>query len=198
MRPVDFSKLVNRLRENSVGKEDVAIWGGRCAADEVETFLVSNHWAAMPYRIWEWTDRIVFVRDEPPDHVFFLERGRLFGPGGDLAVWRDGDTFRWRYVGLHGVPVFEEWNQQGRAKNFWDQEPEARYHRYRETALLWGRWDGQRRRDTRVAGADLRYPAWGERVCLDYNVFSREGRVEFVQFIGLRAWGVSEGGQRLD
>jgi hypothetical protein len=117
-----------------------------------------------------------------------LERGRLFGKGGDLDLRRDGDTFRWRFVGAPNVRPPEGY--AAKENDFWEQHPHAKFHCYVETTLLWGKREGDRWHDDRVAAAELDYPAPddAERVQVKYQVYSRSGRVEFVWLIGVDEW----------
>ena len=187
--PVNFAELMQRVTAPKVGKEKLSIWGGECA--EAKLLSLVQHWtkeAEMPYRIWEYSDNINFEKNTVPDDVLWLERGRLFGSGGDLNLRRDGGRFLWYFVGKVGItpPTI------GSPCNFWEVEPEAAFHQNGETALLWG----ERREgtdlwfDDRAAKANLIYPAEADwsRVQVYYWTFSRAGRVEFVWFYGLEAY----------
>jgi len=165
-----------------------------CPEDALTDFLAGWRWKKMemPYRIWESTDRIDFERVEKEasvPNVALLERGRLFGEGGDLDLRRDSDTFRWRFVGASEVCPPEGYDAD--ENNFWKRYPDAAFHCYKEKALLWGKRRGERWHDDRVAAAKkLDYPAPddAERVRVEYNVYSRAGRVEFVWLTGLSEW----------
>jgi hypothetical protein len=184
----EFDKLVSKVNKPQVGKESLAIWGGTCAKDALADFLTGWDLKRMPYRIWESTDRIKFKKEMPVPNVALLERGRLFGKGGDLDLRRDGDTFRWRFVGDRGVCPPAGYDAE--ENNFWKQHPEATFHRYTETALLWGERRDDRWHDDRVAAAELDYPEMdgAERVQVKYKVYSRAGHVEFVWLTGLQEW----------
>lgn len=190
-RAMNFGELAQEVRDpvRRWGREKLAIWGGWCTEADVLTLLKQwpEHDTAMPYRIWEYASEIVFEERTLPAEVRWLERGRLFGSGGDLALRRDGDRFRWRFVGPDGACSPDGFD----AKDFWRTEPEARFHENKETALLWG----ERKEDfdlwfeDRTARAKLKYP-WDRagRVQVKYQTFSRAGRVEFVWLLGLEAY----------
>jgi hypothetical protein len=181
-RPIDFDKLVNQVRKPTVGQEHLAIWGGTCAEDALTDFLTGWDLKRMPYRIWESTDRIEFGKNEQAPNVALLERGRLFGLGGDLDLRHDGEVFRWRFVGDPDVRPPEGYDAE--ENNFWKQhpDPDVAFHCYDESALLWGEHQGDRWHDDRVAAAELDYLESddAERVQVKYKVYSRAGRVEFV------------------
>jgi hypothetical protein len=185
---VEFAELIEDVKQPLCSREHLAVWGGTCAEDALTDFL--NGWPLerMPYRIWESTDRIDFGKNKPVSNITLLERGRLFGPGGDLDLRRDGGIFRWRFVGAPYVRPPQDCDTAG--ANFWAQHPDAAFHCYEETALLWGERKGERWHDDRVAAAELDYPATdnAERVQVQYKVYSREGRVEFVWLTELREW----------
>jgi hypothetical protein len=188
---IDFNRLVNQVVEQpQVGRESLALWGGTCAEDKLDHFLGNWCLQQMPYRIWQYTDRIKFRKKEQVwiSNIALLERGRLFGPGGDLDLRRDGDTFRWRFVGVPDMrpPA----NHDAKKSNFWEQHPGAQFHCYTETALLWGERKDERWHDDRVAAAELNYPVLDgtQRVEVEYRVYSRAGRVEFVWLTGLQEW----------
>jgi len=183
-----FEDLVNQVREPQVGQEDLAIWGGTCAEDKLVRFIEGWPLEQMRYRIWEATDRIDFDKNTPLPNVALLERGRLFGAGGDLDLRRDGGTFRWRFIGAPDVRPPEGYDAG--ENDFWAQHPGAAFHCYEEKALLWGERTDKRWHDDRVAVAKLDYPEMdgAERVEVKYKVYSRAGQVEFVWLTGLQEW----------
>ena len=185
---IKFEKLLAQVEQPLVGKENLSIWGGTCSESALLDFIEGWPLAQMPYRIWEYADRIQLEQDKLPaqEDVVLLERGRLFGKGGDLELRRDGDLFRWRFVGQAGTAPPEGYG----ARDFWAFHQDTEFHCYTETALLWGKHDGNRWHDERVAAADLRYPVDGEpeRAQVEYKVYSRAGRVQFVWLTGLSEW----------
>jgi len=189
---IEFDKLVKQVvDETPVGQGDLAIWGGTCDEDALEGFLDGWDLEKMPYRIWESTDRIGFGKDTSVPNVALLERGRIFGPGGDLDLRRNGNEFRWRFIGADMHPS-EDYDVE--ENNFWAQHPNTKFHCYGETALLWGERKDKRWHDVRVAAAELDYPSPDddERVEVTYKVYSRAGRVEFVWLTGLQEWNKEE------
>ena len=193
---VKLDDLLVQVKHPLVGQKDLSIWGGTCSESTLLDFM--GHWplAQMPHRIWEYTDRIEFEQDEQdkqdktpsPNEILLLERGRLFGEDGDLELRRDGDLFRWRFIGKDGIAPPKGYD----AQDFWETHDGVTFHCYQETALLWGERDGSHWHDDRVAGADLRYPVGDdgapERVQVEYKVYSRAGRVQFVWLTKLSEW----------
>jgi hypothetical protein len=190
-KPLDFANIVRDMTQSEKRQGDLAIWGGRCAENDLKTFLQQWSLAQMDYRIWEYAGEIAFERDTLPPNVALLERGRLFGEGGDLDLRRDGATFAWRFVGPAGAqPPAGDYG----AQDYWDSHLQATFYQSKETALLWGENKNGEWYDDRVGAAQLRYPASGKRVKLDYKTFSRTGRVEFVWFTGLSEWKEADNG----
>lgn len=193
-----LENTVKDIKDNpKMGKDDLSIWGGRCAEGELLNFL--QNWALeeIPYRIWEYVSEITFDKDSLPKNETLLEHGRMFGPGGDLTIRRDGANFRWHFVGRPGQP---EPPASGNPKNFWDVEANRglKFHRWKDKALLWGKYAGKNGagehywHDDRVARAKLTYPvpdgAEWERVMIKYYTFSQAGQVQFVWFRELVEW----------
>jgi hypothetical protein len=173
------------------GRDQLAIWGGQCS--EADVLALLRDWPQrdedMPFCIWEYADRIVIERETLPEGTGWLERGRLFGPGGDLTVRRDGEHFLWHFVGRWGArPPSGSYG----AQDFWTQPNEAgtTFHQREKCALLWGeRQEGfDLWFENRTARAELRYPleqtGW---VRVRYQTFSRAGQTEFVWLMGLEA-----------
>lgn len=217
---VDFHVLIDQLfkESNIVTGKALAIWGGEFIAGSFEaagemlpgtvkylqdfTTQVKSvaaffeAWSlehrGMPWRIWEQIDKIVLEKDSLPDKYDLLERGRAFGPGGDLSLRRDGNTFRWRFVGPAGCKP----PANVKLRKFWDEAGEGFDMRLsKEKVLLWGEerklQDGSRRwAEDRVAGYVLRYPGMEgcRRVSIQYNEYSYAGQVQFVWFTGLEDW----------
>ncbi|RME57582.1 hypothetical protein D6779_08390 [Candidatus Parcubacteria bacterium] len=188
--PVDFAEIVEQVKQSPVGKESLSIWGGRCAESDLLKFLEQwNNLTQMPYRIWEYASNIVFQKGTLPKDAILLQRGRLFGEGGDLEVRRDGQEFAWRFVGPAGEqPPDGEY----RAENYWEAHPDTVFFEEKTSALLWGAWQesDDQWKDDRVGAAKLDYPdadGW-KRVQIDYTTFSQEGRVCFVWYTGLSEW----------
>ncbi len=194
-KAVDFKMLVEQVKQSQVGKETLSIWGGVCAESDLIEFLKQWNLTQMPYRIWEYASNIVFEKDTLPDNTVLLQRGRLFGPGGDLEVRRDGEKFVWRFVGPAGAqPPGGDYQTD----NYWDAHPDVVFFEEEASALLWGEWqEGDNRwKDDRVGAARLDYPdadGW-RRVQVHYKTFSRAGRVEFVWYTSLSEWKEDDNG----
>ena len=185
---VQFDDIAQMVTQPLVGKDHLSIWGGRCAEGDLLAFLDGWDLSRMPYRIWEYVSDIRFEKDTLPNDIVLLQRGRLFGEGGDLEVRRDGEEFAWRFIGKPKMRPPEDYDLE--ENDFWHRHPDAAFHQYEQKALLWG----EKREngfwfDNRVAGAELAYPGVaGKRVQLHYKVFSRAGRVQFVWYTGLSEW----------
>jgi len=183
---IDFQRLVEEVCQPQVGGDHLTILGGVCCENDLPDFLQRWDLGGMPYRIWESVSEIVFEKDTLPQNVALLERGRLFGPGGDLELRRDGQTFIWRFIGPAGAQTPPE---DEHTRNYWEDHPQVTFHQREETALLWGRWNGETWTDDRVGAARLNYPhPPAERVQIHYRTYSRAGRVEFVWLTGLSEW----------
>lgn len=166
----------------------ITIMGGVIAEASLVNWL--NRWSLqqMPWQIWERVNAIQMDHSQSlPSDVSLLERGRIFGDGGDLSMRRDGNTFRWHFVGPTAVqlPIAPT------AHNFW-QSPDAPTMLYavEQQALLWGVWNDESRcwYDDRVGQAKLCYPAKlhrSERVYAHYREYLDHGRVAFVWMYNL-------------
>lgn len=191
---IDFGRLAQEVQDSNRywGNDKLAIWGGWCCT-ETDAMALLRDWPqrdkAMPYRIWEYTSEMVFEEKALPVDGRGLERGRLFGPGGDLSLRRDGDRFYWHFVGQPGMqPPDGDFH----AQDFWGQaEAGTSFFRCKERSLLWGeRQEGfDLWFEDRTGRARLRYPMdTTGRVQVEYQTFSRAGRVEFVWLLGLEAY----------
>lgn len=191
VKVVNFQALVDKVQAATVGAETLSIFGGECG--EAELLNLVQQWPTLPemsYRVWEYSSSIEFeAEDGPlPLEARWLERGRLFGPGGDFTFRRDGVRFLWHFIGPKGVTA----PALGNVENFWaNGDPSAQFHQNVTTALLWG----ERKKgfalwfDDRTAGARLKYPVEQlGRLQVKYRTYSRAGRVEFVWWLGLEAY----------
>lgn len=190
-RAVHFPSLVEQMKGDVLSTEDwPTIVGGRCRATELVDWLNGLDLSPMDIRIWWFTDHCTIGNDGPPRSAELLERARLFGEGGDLDLRRDGEVFRWRYVGkAEREPVGEALAYPGEA------EESPVYCRERE-ALLWGtRENGQGQWfDDRVSGAKLTYPVdrlslsgeTEERVKVRFREYTQAGRTIAVWLLDLQ------------
>jgi len=185
---VDFAELAAEVKQPLFGRNDLAILGGECS--EIKLLKLIEYWSLvkMPFRIWEYSSEIFFERDTLPKNLALLERGRIFGEGGDLILRRNGAGFSWRFIGPAGVQnSIENHNMQ----NYWDNNPNT-FHHDEKTALLWGKWDGNQWIEDRVGSAKLNYPMTNllkdDRVQLTYKAFTYAGQLEFVWYTGLSKW----------
>jgi|GEM_PF-620370 hypothetical protein len=201
---VDFEKLIALVQTpaNYVGAEKLAIWGGECAADQLlaqlHTWQMPN--AAMPFCFWETIRAARFEKQTLPSDPADLERGRMFGAGGDLTLRRADDVFLWYFIGE--LDTARAAGFQTPSKNFFapEAEPNARFLREESSALLWGDRKPNQARwfEDRVARAELVYPTdvpdaqktW--RMRLHYTTYSRAGQIEFVWYTKLEAEKVKE------
>jgi hypothetical protein len=191
-RWLDFGRLVDEMfGEPTVGRDDLAVWGGSFAAGDLDRFI--SAWAlpreGMPWSLWQWTDRIeVQYGQGAPGELEYLERGRVFGPQGDFEIRREGERFLWRFVGQRDTampPAFQ-------AADYWQGREGTRLRPCRRTALLWGSRQAaaphgkQGWHDDRVSQARLEYPRLeGDRVQAAYVEYLDGGNVEFVRYVDL-------------
>lgn len=110
MTIVDFKKRIRELHEAAVAADQrPTVWGGRFEATTERTGAFLAEWKAfdMPWRICEWVSdfRFEYQPETAPSDLEYLERTRLFGPGGDLELRRDGDEMLWRFIGAAGVSL---------------------------------------------------------------------------------------------
>lgn len=182
---LDLENLISEMfGSESAVEKDLAVLGGDFPAGDLDGFLA--HWALprekMPWAIWQWTDEIRLAHmAQAPGGGEYLERGRLFGPDGDLELRRVGDEFHWRYVGLAPAP-----DMDGFAVDLYPFGVPLR-KRVR-TALLWGSQKaaaGQKKtgwHEDRVAWAKLDYhPLTADRVQLRYVEYLYGSQVMFVR-----------------
>ena len=186
---VDFKDIIERMSKDELSeKQWPNIVGGECSETELVDWLNRLDLSDMPIRIWSYTDRCTFGDEGPPATAERLERARLFGPGGDLDVRRDGDRFHWRYVGAADqAPEGDRLPHPG--------TPERPVYRRTRQALLWGTREKEQKQwfDDRVAGAGLTYfaepPALSdgveERVKVEYREYTQAGRTIAVWLRGL-------------
>lgn len=202
MERINFDELISHLddptRQYGPQAQPLTVLGGLCPVDSLLDFLTA--WQVpgdgMPYCLWEEVSCIRLLEKALPVEPRWLERGRMFGPGGDLTLRRDGEAFRWWFIGPAGViaPV-----GYGAVHDFWSDEHQKDLilHRHDDTSLLWGTWTGQDKdgrdfwREDRVAGATLTYPGVSgqpERVQVQFWSFTVGGELAFVWLRGLEAY----------
>lgn len=203
MTRLDFEQEIEALFDaKAVSTETLTIWGGNFAATEVTKFIAAWNWSQldMPWRIWEWASDIAFEHQTgtptptPGDFrsMAWLERARLFGPGGDLELRRAGERFLWRFV---GDAQKTQTPRDSKLSDYWQDHAAWRLHVKDRVALLWGQelpgHPGQWQED-RVAAAQLHYPnVQGDeqgRVRLHYREYLHGGNVEAVWWLGLEKW----------
>lgn len=218
---LDFQNLIRQLNDAPVCTRDaLSIWGGEFNSTELAPFL--DAWDLgqrnMPWQIWEWVSKIEIRRQATmknsilPEDSELLERGRLFGPGGDLSLRRDGGRFLWHFVGppQNGLPTGFEWVREGRQAegeggrfeiaNYWQGRLagwELQLHA--QQVLLWGQENRDPElgpqgtwHDARVGRAPrLDYPGLSGRdpqgrVKLCYREYLYADNVEAVWWLGLK------------
>lgn len=186
---VDFVKLTDEVKQPLCGPKDLTILGGKCTESNMEGLLQQWDLDEMPFRIWEYCSEIIFEKGKLPQNFVLLERGRVFGDGGDLMVRRNGTDFEWRFIGPAGI---KKPTADYEPQNYWETNRDVMFHKREEAALLWGKWNGEQWIEDRVAGAKLNYPVAApkkeKRLQLKYTTFTRAGSVKFVWFAGLSEW----------
>lgn len=168
----------------NIGVEHLSIWGGTCLETELLTLV--NTWpdrVKMPYRIWEYTDHITIGKEDEPEGYEWLERGRIFGVGGDLSIRRDGEGFRWWFIGLQGTEPPETFKKSGTPYFNGERKGDLFCENTDNKAMLWGNREKDKAFwDDRVAGASIDYPVdeHATRAFIEYTTYSRAGQVVFV------------------
>ncbi len=187
---IDFTAMVHSLYTEGTASNFIAC-GGRILMTDLDGFLAEwrSQMDNMPYRIWEYMDRVDFERNTLPQPGSPLEIGRLFGHGGDLSLRRREKYCYWRFVGPGGTCIPEGFNA-----SFVATEELATLRQRKAAFLLWGKkikdeskilqWD-----EPRVGASCLKYPWEGnpvpERVHICCNQYSTNGRMRYVWFTGL-------------
>ena len=112
----DFVKLTDEVKQPKYGPKDITSLGGRCIESNLKELLQEWHLAEIPFRIWEYCSEIVFEKGTIPQNIALLQRGRVFGEGGDLMLSRNGIDFEWRFIGPAGIKeLASDYNSQ----NYW-------------------------------------------------------------------------------
>jgi len=216
MSRIDFDDRIEALFEGPVTtKDNLSIWGGEFKAGRTDDFL--KKWKLeqrdMPWRVWEWISQITFQWKTEPDNSEMLERGRLFGPGGDLSLRRDGERFLWCFIGprQEALPDGFEWDEGKNDEpeteklflvaDYWCRQPTGWELQSRDrTVLLWGQEHREQNEnplrtwhDDRVGGVrePIEYPTMSGRdkegrVKLCYREYLRGGDMEVVWWLGLK------------
>lgn len=178
-------KLVFRnllTQRTACSRLDLMIVGGTIEEAQATDWL--NQWdlGSLPWRLWEEVSalRLEKATSVPLDFTL-VERGQLFGEGGDLTLRRDGSIFRWHFIG----PTTAKVQKTPDALDFWTEYPNAILHGVKQKAILWGVWrqDLGRWHDNRVGWASLQYPAelnGKPHVYIHYDEYLDSGRVAFV------------------
>lgn len=177
-----------------VGPPDLVIWGGRFPDSQADAFL--DNWdkplrTVMTWRMIEYVSQFNLYRADAQDAAlpqpwFNVERARFFGQangiGGDLDLRRDGQEFRWRFIGA----ASDAWPTLPAAfpyHDFWT-EPDNQNTRFREVAQRYYQWQG-RPREQRVGSREwLRKAELAqENVYLVQKQYLENGRVAFVRYV---------------
>jgi len=183
-------------------RDQLALLGGKIGETELLTWLKTWKLDAidLPWRLWESISNLKFEQASLPTSIPLLERGRLFGEDGDLTVRRDGNQFRWWYVGKPSV-VPKTILEAKETSAFWQQHPTPTLHTIEQSAILWGSHQGtdqdgkQRWYDDRVGWANLAYPVDVQtlqehrHIYIRYREYLNAGQVAFVWIHGLGAKG---------
>jgi len=187
---LDFTTLRNQ--RSQVEHETLALLGGQ--VDESTLLDWLQQWQlgkiALPWRIWESVSDLRFERSTLPDSLHLLERGRLFGEDGDLTVRRDGERFRWWFVGKPTVVPASLREDKG-VSDFWQCHPNTTLSKVEQSAIFWGSHRGKNKNnadywyDDRVGWAQLTYPiaqngAPPRHLYVHYREYLQSGQVAFV------------------
>lgn len=194
---LDFSVLMERMQtaQRAAGQNRPAIVGGRFTHEQLEDFLSiwRTQWDQMPWRVWEQVSAIDFGFANEPVAPDLLQRADIFGTDGHLSLRRDGDGWRWHFIGMARPALSEEFE----LSDFWDKYPTTTLRRYADKVILWGQEvrtdkdDPQTSRgiwqDDRVGAAQLKYPQMKgiSRAFLHYWHYTEAGQTAFVWYRGL-------------
>lgn len=184
---VNFDELIQEMKNEVVAQGATpTMKAGACAEADLATWLGELDTESFSVAIWEYTDHTAIGEAMQPDDIQWLEHARLFGAGGDLELWRDGDEFRWRYVGQ------SENAPSGEQSLSWPATPENPVYCQERTALLWGEHKAEQSQwyDDRTAGAALTYPVEGapDRVRVRYKAYTQAGQVLAIWYTGLEGY----------
>ena len=167
---------------DKITEKELTVLGGVFIESRLEDFI-----KALPQKlIWaisEYTDRCTFTKNDLPQ-LNYLERVRFFGEGGDLEIRRDGEEYRWRFVGPHGTMI----DKSFLSADFWVEGDVPFLRVHDEKLYLWGKKEtkGGYRQD-KVASAKLNYPLETElpHAMIVAKVFTYYGRPQFSWYIEL-------------
>lgn len=167
------------------GKNDLTILGGTVTAENLKTWLaawIGDAPGRLRWRLYEYPHRFdafdsTMVENALPQSYAYLERARLFGEEGDLDIRRDGNDMRWRFVGEKSFSVATPVSEK---RDFWEgSEEDTTFLEVEENYYQW------RGTDERVNSEWLGTLGMGnEGAYLKQLQYWREGRVEFVRFVG--------------
>ena len=177
---LNFNDLLSQRTRCS--QADLTIVGGTIEERTAQEWL--NHWdlQSLPWRIWEEVSALRLEKGILlPQDFALVERAQLLGEGGDLTLRRDGDIFRWHFVGPKTAKV----QRTPDALDYWDQPSASTLYCVEQQAILWGVWREElgRWHDNRVGWANLQYPAelnGKSHVYIHYDEYLESGRVAFV------------------
>lgn len=169
-------------RRTVCSRANLMIVGGTIEEAKAPAWL--NQWElqSLPWRLWEEVSALKLEKNTSlPLDFALVERGQLFGEGGDLTLRRDGAIFRWHFIGPENAKV----QKTSDMLNFWDQPSATVLHCVAQKAILWGVWRPElgRWHDNRVGWANLQYPAelnGKDHVYVHYDEYLESGRVAFV------------------
>ena len=152
----------------------------------LKEFFKKWNFSDMQFVILETFKEITFGTDFNKNKIGaeLIERIRIFGNSGDLDLRRNNHKFIWRYIGKNNLPEGID------SENFWEKYPDIKFFVEEKEALLWGKYDINRKlwHDDRVARAKLYYPVNGnpEMVKICYKTFSERGCISFVWFTKIK------------
>lgn len=199
---VDFQSLWKP--QSIIAPRSLTIVGGIVKEATTAAWLKQWDVGKLRWRLWESVSTIQLEEGTPLPDVQWLERGRIFGEAGDLTLRRDGDQFRWWFVGDKDFTLPE--NHGGH--DFWTKATHQgkTFYVVEQEAILWGAYQKEKVKvadqeiavwhDDRVGYAKLHYPAslaGNRHVYAKYREYLDGGRVAFVWIYGLGAKGGDHG-----
>lgn len=177
---LNFNELLSQRTRCS--RADLTVFGGTIEEQKALAWLSLWDLQLLPWRIWEEVSALRVEKGTLlPQELALVERAQFFGEGGDLTLRRDGDIFRWHFVGPKTAMV----HKTPDALDYWDQPSASTLYRVEQQAILWGVWRKElgRWHDNRVGWANLQYPAelnGRSHVYIHFDEYLESGRVAFV------------------
>lgn len=176
------------LQKPSYGKEQLVIWGGDFASDQLPTFLAQwgDTLARLMWHIVVQPSKFLVLRSSPPPtQPEQINRLHLFGETGDLLIRRDEDRFFWRFIGLRSA----DWPQPDDADDFWVDHANTSFIAVESSYIQWRKGDDRTGLDLSDYFPDIEGGDTDPNIVLRQVHYLDQGRLAFVRSIGLEVEG---------